>query len=147
MWAYTRSGEHTMNRQSILHLCEFTGSLRTGCAIATPNMSMAEEGQRLDYWVCKEPCKIIIRVFRWEVFREWIMCICAPQAFLLPPNGLTTLRRCRIVCDRGWSHSSSNLVFHVRCITDGRVIKAAVNVQPFPLLLSCRPTGHNCTLM
>lgn len=31
-----------MNRQSILYLCMFTGSLRTGCAIATPNMSMAE---------------------------------------------------------------------------------------------------------
>lgn len=41
----------------------------------------------------------------------------------------------------GWSHRSL-LVFHVGHISDRRVIKAAINARPFPVLLSYRPTGQ-----
>lgn len=149
-WAHTCRVEHTMHKECILfftHFCKFMPSFRTGCAVATPNTSTIDERQKLEHWVCKEPSKRIIRMYRWEVFREWIMHTHAPRAFLFPPNGLTTQRHCRIVCDWGWSHPSTILVFHVCYITDRRVIKADDNVQPFPLLLSCRPTGRNCTPM
>lgn len=37
------------------------------------------------------------------------------------------------------------LSFHVAYISDRRVIKAAINAWPFPLPLSCRPTGQKYT--
>lgn len=41
--------------------------------------------------------------------------------------------------------AAPRLVFHVGYISDRRVIKAASNVSPFPLLLSWRPAGQDCT--
>lgn len=57
--------------------------------------------------------------------------------------GLATCRCHEFAFDWGWSHPSLRLVFHVGYISDRRVIKAAINAWPFPLLLSCWPTRQD----
>lgn len=49
-------------------------------------------------------------------------------------------------CGPDQSRPSALLEFHLGCISDRRVIKAAINAWPFPLPLSWGPTGQEWTL-
>lgn len=68
---------------------------------------------------------------------------------MLAPNGTVStawvhVDAIRLLLIEAEVFPSPLLVFHVGYIGDRRVIKADINARPFPLPLSCRPTGQGC---